>query len=103
MPRDFSAPMFTADRFTTGELLADQDGADGVLTFTFATEMFLVWVRCDGGNGRANPFGDTPTSTAGILCEDGIPQPISMLISSIKVYAASGTTVRCWGFRYTGQ
>jgi hypothetical protein len=88
------------DRFAGGETLADQAGEGAALTFTFASPVDLVWVRCDGGDGRANPFGGTPTSAAGIFCEDGVPNPITVTTSSVKVYAESGTTVRVWGFRY---
>lgn len=99
---DFSSPEFVSDRIKDGQILADQDGLGDVLTFTFSREMHLIWVRCDGGNGRADPFGGTPTASLGILCENGVPQPINMTATTVRVYAGLGTTVRVWGYRYMG-
>lgn len=87
------------DKFSGGEYLADQTSAGSALTFTFAAAVHIVWVRCDGGNGRADPFGGTPNATSGILCEDAVPQPITVTTSSVKVYAAAATNIRVWGFR----
>lgn len=99
---DFSAPTFNADRFGSGEILADQEGAGDVLTFTFTQQQHLVWVRSDGGNVRVDPFGGTPTATLGILVEDAVPQAIGITTLSVKVYASAFTTVRVWGARYLG-
>lgn len=96
-----AAPWLTKDPFDGGEVLADQAGAGGVLTFTFANSMELIWARADGGDARADPFGGTPTASLGILLEDGIPTPITMQTSTLKVYAAGGVTVRVYGYRHT--
>lgn len=88
------------DRFTGGEPLDDQAGAGAALEFTFAAPVDLIWVRCDGGDGRANPFGGIPDVDSGIFCEDGIPNPITMTATVVRVFAAIGTTVRVWGYRY---
>jgi hypothetical protein len=90
----------TSDRFAGGQVLADQNGAGAALTFMFASEVQLTWVRCDGGNGRADPFGGTPTATLGIICEDGIPNPLTVSTTSVKVFANIGTSVNVWGYRY---
>lgn len=88
------------DRYSGGEVLADQAGAGGVLTFTFSSAVDLIWVRCDGGDARADPFGGTPAVDAGIICEDGVPQPITLTASTVKVWAPSSSSVSVWGYRY---
>lgn len=82
-----------------GEYLADQSGAGGVLTFTFSEEHQLVWVQIDGGDGRADPFGGTPSASAGIPCVDGTPQPMTVSTDVVKVFAPGSTTVHVWGYR----
>lgn len=89
-----------SDSFAGGEVLADQAGAAGVLTFTFSAARQLVWVRSDGGVARANPFGGVPTSTSGIFCDDGVPTPITVTTSLVKVFAPTGTTVKVHGYSY---
>ena len=88
------------DTYSGGEVLADQAGAGAVLTFTFTTPVNLAWVLVDGDDGRCDPFGGTPSSGAGIPCDDGVPQPVSMTVTTIKVYAPAATTVSVWGYRY---
>lgn len=91
----------TADTFQSGEVLASQAGADGVLTFTFATTMHMVVVEADGlVEAYADPFGGTPASGTGIPCRDEVPVHLPVVTSSVKVYAPTGTTVHVWGFRY---
>lgn len=88
--------------FMTGfEGLADQSGADGVLTFTFASPVELVWVRSVGGVSRADPGGGTPSAVAGVYCADDEPAPITIKTSAVKVYAPAGADVSVWGYRYT--
>ncbi len=89
-----------AEVFNSGATLPDQSGAGGVLTFTFASAMDLIWIRSVGGVSRADPFGGTPTSTQGVYCADSEPQPITVTATTIKVYAPSGATVSVWGYAY---
>lgn len=91
---------YVIDQYTAGEILADQTGAENVLTFTFSYKMDLVWVRCDGGTGRADPFGGTPTNTLGIICEDGVPNSLTILTKTVKIFADTGVNVSVWGYRY---
>ena len=91
-----------ADTYTAGEILADQAGAGAVLTFTFAAPMDLVWVEATGSGGaRADPFGGTPTASLGIICQDGIPKPLVVRTSSVKVLAPVGVSVNVFGQRYS--
>ncbi len=90
-----------ADVYVDGEVRPDQAGAGAVLTFTFTGGACqLIWIRCDGGQGRADPFGGTPTGSLGIRCDDGIPNPVTIETSTVKVFANTGTTVQVWGYRY---
>lgn len=93
-------PVSTSDRFTGGEALADQSGNDDVLDFTFSADVDLLWVRVDGGDGRADPFGGVPAADTGIFCEDGIPNPLTVTVDTVKVWAPTGSVVRVWGYRY---
>lgn len=88
------------DRFTDGEVLTDQTGTEGVLTFTFSSPVDLVWVLSSGGDSRSDPFGGDPSATAGIPCVDGNQQPLTVTTSSVKVYAPQGAVVHVWGYRY---
>lgn len=87
------------DVYTDGEVLADQSG-EGVRTFTFASPVDQVWIRLDGGDGRADPFGGTPSSSVGIICEDGIPMPVPVRATTVEVYVPNGASANVWGFRY---
>lgn len=87
-------------KFREGEVLPDQTGVGGVLTFTFSKEMDLIWVRTDDGDAcRVDPFGGTPTANQGIQCDTGVVTPINFSTSTIKVYAANGY-VKVWGVKY---
>ena len=89
-----------ADTYLGGEVLADQAGAGAVLDFEFAAPVDLLWVRADGGDARAEPFGGDPAANFGIVCEDGIPNPLTIRTDTVKVFAGVGTTVHVWGYRY---
>jgi len=90
--------MKVADVFTGGEALADQTGDGTVKTFTFASPVDLVWVRCVAVAGRCDPFGGTPSATQGIYCAADEPNPMTIRTSSVKVFAASGQ-ISVWGYR----
>lgn len=95
---DTDGSLKVADVFTGGEVLADQAGDATVKTFTFTTAVDLVWVRCVGAVGRADPFGGTPTASVGIYCAADEPTPLTVRTTVVKVVAPSGT-ISCWGFR----
>lgn len=89
------------DIFTTGQTLADQVPAGGVVLFSFSgNPVNLVWVKPVGGGCRVDPFGGIPDATTGIPCDDEVPNPITVLTNEVRVYAAGGVTVSVWGFRY---
>lgn len=97
-------PVASKDFYTAGECLADQNGDGTAKTYAFSAPVQLVYVevKSSGGTsqGRADPFGGTPTASAGIPCEDGAATAIPVTTSSVKVFAPSGCTVTVWGFRY---
>jgi len=90
-----------ADDYQGGEVLADQAGVGGVLTFTFTSAVQLVVVHARGLNlvARADPFGGVPASSQGIICGDDIPTYIPVATSSVKVFAPAGMTVTVHGMR----
>lgn len=100
---DSGNPLSVRDDFTTGEILADQAGAGGVLTFTFSSPVQMVWVRDTGATttnvSRVDPFGGTPNASTGIPVPNGEPTPITVTTSQVKVYAASGSTISVYGYR----
>jgi len=91
------------DDYQAGEILVDQSGAGGVLTYTFSNQQSLIVVHSVGTllTSRADPFGGTPSSTLGIRCDDGVPVYIPVQTSAVKVFAPSGTTVTVYGVRRT--
>lgn len=89
--------MTVADAFTADEALASQAGAGAVLTFIFAAARDLIWIRCQGGTGFAKVTG-TPGDGDGIYCEDGVPQPVTVRATEIKVWAPANCTVYVWGY-----
>lgn len=97
-----AAPVPVVDRNASGEVLAQQTGAGAVLTFTFASAVDLVVVECEGlatDVARADPFGGTPTATAGIPCRDEAQVYIPVTATVIKVFAPTASTVTVWGVR----
>ncbi len=97
-----ATPVSVLDTNISGEVLDQQSGAGGVLTFTFASAVDLVVVELDGLTtdvGRVNPFGGVPTASFGIPLRDESPIYIPVTTNSVKVYAGSGTTVNVWGVR----
>lgn len=92
------------DKFSTGQILADQAGAGAVLTFTFSSPVNLVWVTDSGAVttnvSRADPFGGTPSATLGIPVLNAAPTPLTVTTSSVKVYAPAGTTISVHGYAY---
>jgi hypothetical protein len=87
------------DEFRGGEVLGEQAGP-GVLDFTFVAPVQLVWVRAHGGDARCDPFGGAPGPQAGIPCDDGVPQPITLTTAQVRVWAPDGVAVAVWGYRY---
>lgn len=95
--QNFPAVQQVTDFYTTTEVLPDQAGANGVLTFTFTSTPKMVWVKSTGGISRAVTSG-VPTASFGIPCDDGVPQPLSVQTQNVSVYAPTGATVTVWGF-----
>lgn len=96
-------PIKVGDDFSGGEILAQQNGANAVLTFNFASEMNLIFIESSSGDNElicmANPFGGTPTSTSGIPCHNKQAREIKINTTTVRVYAPTGTTVNVWGLR----
>jgi hypothetical protein len=89
------------DIFTTGQALPDQVPNGAVAIFSFSgNPVNLIWVKPVGGNCRVDPFGGIPDATTGIPCDDGLPNPITVLTDTVRIYAGSGVVVSVWGFRY---
>jgi len=91
----------TADDYQSGECLADQAGAGGVLTFTFTTAVQLLVIEAKGGSltARADPFGGVPTASKGVVCDDGVPTYVPVTVTSVKIFAPAGMTVSVFGMR----
>lgn len=94
--------LLNEDIYTGGEVLADQAGAGAVQTFTFSAPVQLVCCLASGvsGTARFDPFGGTPSATQGIPCDFGVPTPVPVQATIVKVYAPAGLTVSVWGMRY---
>lgn len=90
----------TIDAYQAGEVLADQTGANAVLTFTFAAPRYQIWVLSRGGNARVDPFGGVPSAILGIPCQDGVAMPVQLRATTIRVWAPTGAAVNAWGFSY---
>lgn len=91
--------VISRDDFEDGEVLPDQNGADAVLTFTFASKVNLVLVRSVGATSRVDPFGTTPDASTGIIAADDEPTYIPIGTTAVKVYAPTGAAVAVAGFR----
>lgn len=87
--------------FSSGEILPEQTGANGVLTFTFTSPVNEVQIDLIGDDlvGRINPFGGVPSSTLGIPCYDKVTKKLSIITTSVRVYAPTGSTINVCGFR----
>ena len=95
-----TVPWICEDHFSSMESLSDAAGANAVQTFTFANgPVDLIWVESIGGIARADATR-TPSATKGAYCADGVPTPINVTTTSIKIYIPTGATVSVWGMRY---
>lgn len=93
-------PIKVSNEFSSGEILAQQNGTGTVLTFTFSANVNLVAVESLGsGISRINPFGGNPSATLGIPCRPEEKVEIHIITSSVKVFAPVGLAVNVWGFR----
>lgn len=94
-------PIKVGDDFSGGEILAQQNGANAVLTFNFSSAVHRVFVESSGVGltSRADPFGGTPTSTTGIPCRDEDVLEIKVTTTIVRVYAPTGAIVNVWGLR----
>ena len=92
-------PMRVADTFSSGEILAEQTGANNVLTFNFTNPVQKIVIISVGEDliCKADPFGGTPTSTQGIPCFHQIPVEISIITNVVRVYTPSSAVVTVWG------
>jgi hypothetical protein len=95
-------PVTSKDTYPVWLCLSDQDGANDVLTFTFARSMDLIWALSVGPDlvARATSSAQTPSPTLGVKLFDGVPQPITNNTNQIKVYAPQGTVISVWGYAY---
>lgn len=87
------------DQLDGFEALDDQTGNGTVRTFTFGSDVELVWVRVVGGIGRAAPAGPDPSASKGVYCAADEPTPITCVTDELRVFAPNGTTISVWGFR----
>ncbi len=89
------------DDYALGEVLPDQPGAGGVLTFTFSSPVVSFWVAVVGTTGvcKVDHYGGTPSASSGIPVEAGGVLPIPEPATVVKIYAPAGTTVTVWGQR----
>ncbi len=99
----FPADQKVHDDYATGEVLPDQIGAGAVLTFTFSAAVQLVLVHAYSATAtdlaRVDPFGGTPSASAGIRALNDVPTFIPVTATVVKVYAPTGMEVSVSGFR----
>jgi hypothetical protein len=94
-----------ADDYQTGEILPDQIGTGGVLTFTFNEPVQNLWVYAIAANPdtqgevRVDPFGGAPSASLGIPVAFGGITPIPTTASIVRVFAATGIRVTVYGNR----
>lgn len=91
-------PLPVRERLTGLQLLEDQAGSGGVLSFDFAAAVDLAWVRSVGVVSRAGTPTAVPTATKGIYCADDEPTPVTLYGTQLRVFAPAGATVSVWGF-----
>ncbi len=76
-----------------------------VLTFTFDAEVHKVWVKMiassadDLSSGRVRTDGVDPDADEGQPIEAGVPQPIAVVTSEVRVYTPAGKTINVTGYR----
>jgi len=87
------------DDYQGGEHLADQAGANGVLTFAFTAPVHMVVLESVGATSRADPFGGTPTADRGVALRDGVPMYLPVQTGTVRVWSPTGATVACFGLR----
>ncbi len=80
----------------TQDAAAEATGNDASQTLDLGVVCDLIFVRVDGADGRAL-VSDTPTTTHGRVCEDGIDTAFPVRSQTINVHAPSGATVTVWG------
>lgn len=82
-----------------GEVLPSQNGAGSVLTFTFSQPMHRVVIEAVGsGTARADPFGGTPSSSAGVPLT-AQSKTFDVTATTVRVYAPALVAVHVWGMR----
>jgi hypothetical protein len=92
--------------YTNGETRPSQAGANGVLTFTFASPVDLVWVSDTGATttnySYVDAFGGTPASGQGAVLPNGgsIPVMVTPPSTTVKVWSPVGSTISMYGQRY---
>ncbi len=93
------------DDFQQGEILPDQPGTNGVLTFTFSAPVDFIWITDTGtvtaNVSRADPFGGVPSVSVGIPVFNQAPTPINVTParSIIKLFAPTGSNIAMYGYR----
>lgn len=91
------------DDYQGGEVLADQTGAGAVLTFTFSSPVQLVLVHAYSATAadlaRVDPFGGTPSASAGIRALNDVPTFVPVTATTVRVFAPTGMEVSVSGFR----
>lgn len=104
-PVSDDVPLPVKDDFHSGEILPDETGDGSAKTYTFAAERHAVWVYAVDpgdltavGEIRVDPFGGTPTATLGIPVPYGAGFPLTIPLTSLKIYAATGIRVTVIGY-----
>lgn len=97
-------PNEVRDSYRVQHSLADQAGANSVLTFSFgavAIDMVIVVSQGTGLVARADVTG-TPSATTGVPCFDSAPSYIPCVPANgvVSVYAPNGTTISVIGLSY---
>lgn len=74
-------------------------GNGAIQTLDFGAVYDLIWVKCVGGNGFAKITGN-PALDDGIPLEDGIPQPITRISQTVKIWSPNTVKVYGWAYGY---